>query len=143
MTFIHLTHTHTLLSAHRESLQLANRLANTHYALATVPAKPTRYHAVPPPQSPLLILKYTWNQPTAPPPRKFLERGIPSVQKCILPSRRRQQSGTTASAIESDSSFARQASRGVAALSSHALTPHHYLLCPTTLGHMDSGITRS
>ena len=30
LTLIHPTHTHTLLSAHRESLQLANRLANTH-----------------------------------------------------------------------------------------------------------------
>ena len=56
MTLIHPTHTHTLLSAHRESLQLANRLANTHYTPTALPAKSTRHHAMPPPQSPLLIL---------------------------------------------------------------------------------------
>ena len=56
MTLIHPTYTHTLLSAHRESLQLANRLANTHYTPTALPAKSTIHHAMPPPQSPLLIL---------------------------------------------------------------------------------------
>ena len=101
MTFIHPTHTHTLLSAHRESLQLANRLANTHYTPTALPAKSTRHHAMPPPQSPLLILNTHGTNPQLNQENSQNAAFRQSKNASYRP-RRRLQSGTSTRALTPD-----------------------------------------